>query len=364
MLRELVYGHFDDSQANQDAFRYSFITNAIAVVHFIFGIGFLTMHVIPMVIYNVIVVLMYHIIAYKLSNFRSFSKLFFLYLAEILTHSFLATILVGWDYYFCYYLISMIPVSFYLAFSMTSFKRRLFYPFFTTGAVSFVIFLARILTYIYQPIYSSDSIFFSRFFCFINLIIALVTTFFFSALFAVEVNSMQLIMESEQEKLEDQASFDPLTHFLNRRTMDERLNNAHRNALINNNPYSLIMCDIDHFKTFNDTYGHDCGDYVLQTISKIISQQIRSKDAACRWGGEEFLLLISENVDTAREIAERIRNAIDTYEFFYEGKTLHVTITLGVSGYFTSSKVKTLISIADKRLYKGKENGRNQVVCS
>jgi diguanylate cyclase (GGDEF)-like protein len=253
-------------------------------------------------------------------------------------------------------------VSFYLAFSISTFKRKLIYPFVTGSFIFFAFMLIRALTYIFDPLIGNVSMGFEIFLCYMNVIIGISVTFIFSALFAVEVNSMQLKMESEQERLEDEASFDPLTHFLNRRSMDERLNHIHRNAIINDVPYSLIMADIDHFKKFNDSYGHDCGDFVLQSISKIITAQIRSKDSACRWGGEEFLILVCDSQDIAVEVANRIRSAIEAYEFNYEGKTLHVTITLGVSGYYSSAKVKTLIEIADKRLYKGKENGRNQVV--
>lgn len=362
MLERLIYGHFNDSQTNQDAFRYTFITNAIALVHFIFCITFFLMKLYQMGIYNIVVVILYLIIAHNLSNLHSYAKIFFFYLGEIIIHSSLATYLVGWEYGFMFYLVSLIPVSFYLAFAITSFKRRLFYPFFTSGLVFITVVASRIYTFIYQPPFQVDAQGFRVFLYLFNIGIALTATFLFSALFAIEVNSMQLIMESEQEKLEDQASIDPLTHFLNRRSMEEKLNNAHRNALINSVTYSLIMCDIDHFKTFNDSYGHDCGDYVLQSISKIITTQVRSKDSVCRWGGEEFLILVSDSNEIARDVAERIRKSIEEYEFFYEGQSLHVTITLGVSTYFTSSKVKTLIDIADKRLYKGKENGRNQVV--
>ena len=111
-----------------------------------------------------------------------------------------------------------------------------------------------------------------------------------------------------------------------------------------------------------DQNRHDCGDFVLQNISKIISAQIRAKDSACRWGGEEFLILINDAPEIAVEVANRIRAAIEEFDFYYEGKSINVTITLGLSGYYSSAKVKTLIEIADKRLYKGKENGRNQVV--
>ncbi len=364
MLEKLLFGRQDDSQANYDAIRYSMILSAIAVIHFIFMVVFFIMGVYFMAIYNTAIVILYFYLSRIISNIKDLGKLYFVILAEIVTHSCLASIFVGWNFGFMFYLAGLIPASFYMAFSIKAFKRKLLYPFVTSTVifVSYMIILT--VAHIIPPIYPNCGAGFRVFCTYMNIIVGLATTFLFSALFAVDVNSMQLRMESEQERLEDEASYDPLTHFLNRRSMDERLNHTHRNAIINEVPYSLIMADIDHFKNFNDSYGHDCGDFVLQNISKIIMGQIRSKDSVCRWGGEEFLILVNDGPEIAVDVANRIRAAIEAYEFNYEGKTLHVTITLGVSGYYSSAKVKTLIEIADKRLYKGKENGRNQVVSS
>ena len=364
MLQKYLYGHQGDSQTNYDAMRYSAILSGTAVIHFIFMVFFYVMGVYPVAIYNTAIVIMYIYVSKIISNIKLYASLYLVVMGEVVIHSCLATLFVGWGFGFMFYLSSLIPISFYLAFSITSFRRKLVYPFFTAGVVFVAYLVMRAITYAIEPISGTFPIGFEVFLCYMNLIIGLALTFLFSALFAVEVNSMQMRMESEQERLEDEASYDPLTHFLNRRSMDERLNHTHRNAIINDVPYSLIMGDIDHFKIFNDSYGHDCGDFVLQNIAKIITQQIRSKDSACRWGGEEFLILVNDGPEIAVEVANRIRSAIEAYEFNYEGKTLHVTITLGVSGYYSSAKVKTLIEIADKRLYRGKANGRNQVVSS
>ncbi|MCR5673337.1 MAG: GGDEF domain-containing protein [Lachnospiraceae bacterium] len=364
MLQKYLYGHQDDSQTNYDAVRYSFMLSAIAVIHLVFMVVFYIMGVYFMGIYNTAIVIMYFSISRIISNIRQLGKIYFILLIEVVLHSCLASIFVGWNFGFMFYLSGLIPVSFYLAFSIKSFKRKLLYPF-VTAVVVFTSYITILTLAHFIPVIYPDCGAGFRIFCtYFNIIIGLTITFLFSALFAVEVNSMQLRMESEHERLEDEASYDPLTHFLNRRSMDERLNHTHRNAIINDVPYSLIMGDIDNFKKFNDSYGHDCGDFVLQSISKIISAQIRSKDSACRWGGEEFLILVNDGPETAVEVANRIRSAIEEYEFNYEGKTLHVTITLGVSGYYSSAKIKTLIEIADKRLYKGKESGRNCVVSS
>lgn len=364
MLEKILHGHLDDSQTNYDAIRYSTILTATAVVHFVFMVGFYVMGVTFMGLYNTAVVVLYFYLARIISNIKNLGRFYWIVLGEIVLHSCLATIFVGWNFGFMFYLTSMIPASFYLAFTIKAFKRKLTYPFVTAGVVFVSYMILLTLAHVIEPVYPNCASGFRIFFTYINIIVGLSVTFLFSALFAIDVNSMQMRMESEQERLEDEASYDPLTHFLNRRSMDERLNHTHRNAIINDIPYSLIMADIDHFKNFNDSYGHDCGDFVLQNISKIITAQIRSKDSACRWGGEEFLILVNDGPEIAVEVANRIRSAIESYEFNYEGKTLHVTITLGVSGYYSSSKVKTLIEIADKRLYKGKENGRNQVVSS
>ncbi len=362
MLQKLLYGHQGDDQTNYDAIRYSIMLTGTAIIHFIFMVAFYIMGIYFMAIYNTAIVVMYAYTSKIISNIKTLGRLYWVVLAEVVIHSCLATIFVGWNYGFMYYLSSMIPVSFYLAFSISAFKRKLLYPFVSAGTIFVAYITILTLAHFVQPVYPNTPAGFRIFFTYMNIIIGLGLTFMFSALFAVEVNSMQLKMESEHERLEDEASYDPLTHFLNRRSMDERLNHTHRNAIINDVPYSLIMADIDHFKVFNDSYGHDCGDFVLQSIAKIITAQIRAKDSACRWGGEEFLILVNDAQETAVEVAERIRYAIESYEFIYEGKPLHVTITLGVSSYYSSAKVKTLIEIADKRLYKGKENGRNQVV--
>lgn len=365
MFEAFFHGHYgNDTQANYDALKYTAITTVICFLHGIFAVVYMMMSILPMAIYNILVVILYSIASRYLSNLSYYTKLTYAYTVEIVIHCVLSTFMVGWDYCFMYYLIALIPVAFYIAISMESFKRQLFHPIIITVIVTVAYFTTRIITYFVNPIYTNRPFGYEVFFCIVNSIITFSCTLLFTVLFSIEVNSMQLMMEAKQEKLEDQACFDPLTHFRNRRSMDEKLNNAHKNAIINNVPYSLIMCDIDNFKSFNDTYGHDCGDYVLQNVSRIIATAVRAKDSTCRWGGEEFLILISDSKEIAAEVAERIRSSVDNYDFYYEGKSLHVTLTLGVSTYYSSSKLKTLIEIADKRLYKGKENGKNQVVSS
>ncbi len=130
-------------------------------------------------------------------------------------------------------------------------------------------------------------------------------------------------------------------------------------------PLSVIMSDIDHFKKFNDTYGHSCGDHVLKEVARLIHAGVRAIDLAARYGGEEFCVLLPEtDAGHARLIAERIRRSVETTLMEYEGHELGaVTISLGVAQYDPARDIsgKSVIDRADKALYEAKQRGRNRV---
>lgn len=131
-------------------------------------------------------------------------------------------------------------------------------------------------------------------------------------------------------------------------------------------PMGVIMFDIDHFKIFNDTYGHACGDYVLTTVAKIIKSSIRAQDMASRYGGEEFTVMLPNTLkDDALQVAERIRSNIENTNFEYEGTKVHVTISGGVSVFDLEenrvANAKEFVEQADKALYVSKTSGRNRI---
>ncbi|MDX9898105.1 MAG: diguanylate cyclase DgcA [Spirochaetia bacterium] len=130
-------------------------------------------------------------------------------------------------------------------------------------------------------------------------------------------------------------------------------------------PLSVIMCDIDFFKKFNDTYGHSCGDDVLKNVAKLIQNQTRSVDVAARYGGEEFCMLLPDtDASTATRIAERIRRHVEELGFDYEGQSITITLSLGVAQYDANRDLsgKSLIDRADKAMYQAKQSGRNKVM--
>lgn len=176
------------------------------------------------------------------------------------------------------------------------------------------------------------------------------------------------LYESLQEKnrlLLEMANRDGLTGLYNHRYFQETLSKDFPKAVRYKEDISYLMFDIDHFKKFNDTYGHQTGDVVLKTLGSLIVKLLRDSDLAARYGGEEFAVILYHTIkEDAFIIAERIRKTVEEYEFRSENLVLQVTISIGVASndHPDVQDAKTLIECADKALYKAKEEGRNRVV--
>lgn len=168
-----------------------------------------------------------------------------------------------------------------------------------------------------------------------------------------------------REKLQAQSIRDPLTNLFNRRYLEEFLDREITRALRQNHSVSIIMLDIDHFKQINDVYGHDTGDYVLQTIGKLLNKHGRGSEIACRYGGEEMTLVLPEvSLEDACDRAEVIRLAIMQLNFHCRSKSLtNITASLGVATFPQhGGHGIAVIQAADSALYRAKEAGRNQVM--
>jgi diguanylate cyclase (GGDEF)-like protein len=172
------------------------------------------------------------------------------------------------------------------------------------------------------------------------------------------------------EKIQQMSQLDGLTGLYNYRTFKEKLAMEVGRMGRNQKPLSLIMIDIDHFKRFNDDYGHQTGDMVLQELSRILKSQTRcgTIDSCCRYGGEEFAVILPEiGLDIACRVAERLRKAIADSKFAVGGEQWEgrVTISLGV-GCMTDKDgdaPEKLVKKVDDALYRAKRNGRNRVEC-
>ncbi len=167
------------------------------------------------------------------------------------------------------------------------------------------------------------------------------------------------------EEREQAAVRDGLTGLYNHRAFQEKLKNESLRARRSGSSLGLIMLDIDHFKSVNDRFGHPSGDAVLKHIAKFLNQQVREGiDSVCRYGGEEFILLIPDcNAKIVADLAERIRSITEqTTIAIPDGETLNVTISLGYAIFPEHAiESKKLVELADKAMYQSKQSGRNQV---
>jgi diguanylate cyclase (GGDEF)-like protein/PAS domain S-box-containing protein len=170
-------------------------------------------------------------------------------------------------------------------------------------------------------------------------------------------------VEALNRRLAEQAIQDPLTGLYNRRFMQESINRELMRATRHGYPVSLVMCDIDHFKSINDQYGHQAGDKVLKILGSLLKRSCRSSDIPCRYGGEEFLLVFPDMPgDVAAEWAEHVRATVEETAITFQGKKLRVTASFGVAVYPTDGTTpQRVVSATDDAQYAAKAAGRNQV---
>jgi len=169
-------------------------------------------------------------------------------------------------------------------------------------------------------------------------------------------------LEKELAKSKEESKEDFLTKLYNKRALDEYLGVKEAEFERYGHNFSLIMFDLDFFKNVNDTYGHDAGDAVLAAFAKILKFEARSVDVVGRFGGEEFMALLSET-DTKGGVifAEKVRKKVQKSRFMYKGKRIEVTVSCGVSERKKHTSLQNVINSADEYLYKAKKDGRNQV---
>ena len=272
-------------------------------------------------------------------------------IAEITVHAIAATVVIGWEAGFHYLMLPVVPVA-----MLSSSEHRM-----TKNAI------ALCLTAIYlgldgwsdnnPPQYLLDDTVLDllRYQNIVTLLLA----------FIVLSRGYYNMVTQAQAALAKEASTDPLTGAVNRRLMDMGRSEMAKQQQ-GEPPLALLLCDLDHFKRINDTHGHRAGDLVLQDFYRRALGVTRSTDTICRWGGEEFLILLPDTPTAgARDLAERLHQAVVTAPFRVgSGKVLHVTVTIGVATVRAGEDLLDAVHRADAALYQGKQQGRNQVVLS
>jgi len=197
-----------------------------------------------------------------------------------------------------------------------------------------------------------------------------ITCHFLSMTLAVMHRSSEedllIIHEKEDmaKELEALSLTDPLTEINNRRGFLRILEYEFNQLKRNSSGYSLVLGDIDFFKKVNDTWGHDCGDLVIKSISATIVENIRNQDSLARWGGEEFIILLKGgDLADNQTVIERIRKKIENLRISFHEETISVTLSFGLADALENDEnSEAAIIRADKMLYKAKDSGRNKVI--
>lgn len=174
----------------------------------------------------------------------------------------------------------------------------------------------------------------------------------------------ELVNHQEQlKKATEESHKDALTGALNRMAFEKRMGEEISRTSRFASTFSIVLLDLDKFKTINDTFGHIAGDQVLKAVSMIAASQLRDVDAFCRYGGEEFVAILPETDQKgAMNVAEKVRKAVENFRFHSRGQRVVITMSAGVAQFNPVESQENLIDRADKALYRAKQEGRNRTV--
>lgn len=276
-------------------------------------------------------------------------------LIEVIAHASVATVFVGLRPDFGMFLLMIVPV---LLLMPSKNKKIPFTIMFV--AVSFY----GILRYVYNDpgtsVYNWEHGIEGTIFYCINFAIGSFVLIYAVSIYTVMNNYTQSKIRVQNEQLKVLALMDPLTKLSNRRAMNYELKKIYDDSIDNETSYVIGIGDIDNFKKINDTYGHDYGDLVLIEVANIIKEQLPKHSQVARWGGEEFLFAIPKtDLDDGVKYAQAIVAKVGNKKFEKDDRAFSVTITFGISEGLPNQDVDNVINSADRRLYKGKSNGKN-----
>lgn len=347
---------FDNGKAFTNRRKYTILQWSAAAIHFILIFIFASLGVYSMSVFNIVSTICYILCGILVKKER-YILFYYIAFVEICLHSYIATIFVGWGPGFPLYIIGIMPVIFYMHFSLD--ESAGLHESLLIGLCCLLTFVVcKIISYRIEPIYiisekAAVLIYIFNTFCTFALLL------FFSLFFLREIQFSRSVLEAKNAQLDKMAGIDALTGLYNRRSMDTIL----KNAVNSGKTFSVIMCDIDDFKQINDAFGHNIGDEVLRRISENIVSLLRENDYVCRWGGEEILILAGGTpLKKAALAAERIRANIERIEIEKGEDLIMCTITAGVAESTEAGSIEEIIGLADDRLYSGKKSGKNKVV--
>lgn len=339
---------------------YKTICISCAVIHFVFVILFRIMKAMFIMNFNIVSVLLY-LALYFLCTEENQVIVGTIAYFEIALHGTIATLSIGWEYGFALYIVCVIPLAFYLSYKqfitpvvMCLTTVMLFIALkYTTGVGIFTPFIESKF-----PVQAVTIIYIA------NSVVSFAMLVVLSLVYNISSRRVNNILKLKNDQLEELAYTDTLTKLKNRRSMFISIKESFRRAEDNGKAFTIVLSDIDDFKNVNDTYGHNAGDLVLKEVGRLVKSSLPEKASACRWGGEEILVLLPDcDLEAGAEYADTLRKAVESTEFSWGDKSFHITMTFGVSENKGQLSVDKMVSNADKNLYSGKRHGKNCVIC-
>ena len=353
LIKQFIARLLEKNSGN--ALRYRIIYMAGAIIHTFFIVLFVNIKLDILVGFNILSVLLYVAGSLFIKDNRWSSLWIVLFYIEIVFHAVICGILLNWSYGFSLYSLMVIPVSYYMAYMDPNIKNS---TRFSTILTAINITLMTLTGFLAtgdeliksQALAQAISVF--------NFIVCSIIIAIFASIYLYEMNKSMNNLKNKNDELNFLANYDALTKLRNRHHISDVFHIYEKNTA----PFCVILGDIDDFKRINDTYSHDCGDKVLVTVADIISSNVGDKGTVCRWGGEEILIILSGKNEECLSLIEKIRLTVQNQHLSFNRREINVTMTFGFADYSEDMSIEKLVSIADKRLYHGKRNGKNQVV--
>lgn len=320
------------------------------IVHlsYVFIFGFLSF--LYLSIYNIISVIFYLIMLIIIKK-GFYCLIVTLIHIEVSLFVILCTILGGWEIGIYLYLVALASLVYFCPFNYK------YIPYlFSTVEICLFILLKLYITK-YKPYYSLSGIWINSILYLYNALACFIIILYSAYSSDVSASVTKKKLQDENKNLSVIANYDQLTGLLNRYAFFQKADEYNKTKII------LSIGDIDDFKKFNDTYGHNCGDYILRKIAELMRKLCGNNVDICRWGGEEFVFLFHDiSIDIVKEKMQYICSEIAKFEFQYENYYFHITMTFGISENYGINDISSIVKIADEKMYKGKTNGKNQVV--
>ena len=336
----------------------SITVGVMGLVHAVLLLLFWHGGVTPLVLFNVLSVVVYTF-CYILCRFGHIMPVYVSIILEVTFYSVISTYFVGLRCGTYCFLFSIIPIIIYFGCKLFKGKQRwsvvlMLLLNFATFAVLYIRF------YNAEPVYKVSNelsivlVVFSAF----AMVFA---TMFYNAIYIFSTENTVINLEEKNKQLSMDAQEDALTSLLNRRGFLPLIRSLMSNS--RKKHFCVAFCDLDDFKRVNDSYGHEAGDAVLLHTTMIISQELPGCDI-CRWGGEEFVILMRDcDMATAKGKVERLRKTIESNPTVFVGKQIFITTTIGLEEYKDIyKKPEELIKKADERMYYGKQHGKNVLI--